>query len=221
MNRNKQFAVLGLGIFGSTVAKTLAKYDCEVIAVDSDIKCVERVVDDVTSAMMLDITDLEALRSSGIGECDVAIVGLGSHLEESILAIINLKELGVPYIIAKAKNKRYMQIMYSVGANKVIRPEKEMGEQIAKQVLSKNIIDLICVDEDYSIVELRAPYSWYGKSLIELDLRNKYGINIIAIRQRNEKTLNFSPEANYLLQEDDNLLIISDDDTVKKINSIK
>ncbi len=100
---NRTFAVLGLGIFGSTVAKTLSEYNCEVIAVDLDIKCVDRMADICTSANQGDITDLETLRAAGIGDCDVAVVAVGSHLEESIMAIMNLHELKVPYIVAKAK----------------------------------------------------------------------------------------------------------------------
>ena len=125
--KDRQYAVLGLGIFGSTVAKTLSKFNCEVIAVDTDIKCVDRMADIVTQAIQCDITDINQLRAAGIQDCDIAIVSMGSHLEESVMAIINLKELGVPYIVAKAKNKRYMQIFKELGANKVVRPEKEMG----------------------------------------------------------------------------------------------
>ena len=114
---DRQYAVLGLGIFGSTVAKTLSRYNCDVIAVDSDIKCVNRMADIVTQAMQCDITDIDQLRAAGIQDCDVAIVSMGNHLEESVMGIINLKELGIPYIVAKAKNKRYMQIFLELGAN--------------------------------------------------------------------------------------------------------
>ena len=134
---NRQYVVLGLGIFGSTVAKTLSSYNCEVIALDNDEKCVDRMADIVTQSMMCDITDINQLREAGVQDCDIAIVSMGSHLEESVMGIINLKELGVPYIVAKAKNKRYMQIFTELGANKVVRPEKEMGEQVAKGVLGE------------------------------------------------------------------------------------
>ena len=157
---NRQYVVLGLGIFGSTVAKTLSSYNCEVIALDNDEKCVDRMADIVTQSMMCDITDINQLREAGVQDCDIAIVSMGSHLEESVMGIINLKELGVPYIVAKAKNKRYMQIFTELGANKVVRPEKEMGEQVAKGVLGKNIIDVVDLDKEYSIVEIPTPPQW-------------------------------------------------------------
>lgn len=215
---NRQYAVLGLGIFGSTVAKTLSSYNCEVIALDNDGRCVNRMADRVTQALQCDITDIEQLRAAGIQDCDIVIVSMGSHLEESVMAIINLKELGIPYIIAKAKNKRYMQIFEELGANKVVRPEKEMGEQVAKSVLGKSIIDIVDLDEDYSIVEIPTPKQWRNKSLIELDLRRKFGINVVGIRALNQPHLNVCPDANYKIEPDDHLVVISDAKALDKFD---
>ena len=217
---DRQYAVLGLGIFGSTVAKTLSRYNCDVIAVDSDIKCVNRMADIVTQAMQCDITDIDQLRAAGIQDCDVAIVSMGNHLEESVMGIINLKELGIPYIVAKAKNKRYMQIFLELGANKVVRPEKEMGEQVAKSVLGKNIIDIVDLDSEYSIVEIPTPKQWVGKSLIELDLRRKYGINVVGIRGYLEEHLNVCPDAEYRIEAQDHLVVISDCNTLDRFDSL-
>lgn len=214
----KQYAVLGLGVFGSTVAKTLSRYDCEVLALDIDIKCVNRLADMVTQAMQCDITDLEQLRATGIADCDVAIVGMGNHLEETVLAIINLKELEVPYIVAKAKNKRYMQIFSSVGANRVVRPEKEMGRVVAKSLLSNNIVDMIDIDDEYSMLELEAPLSWVGKSLKDLDARRRYGINVLGIRRPQDKKLSMSPDADYIIDACDHLVVIADADTFAKLD---
>lgn len=215
---NRQYAVLGLGIFGSTVAKTLSAYNCEVIALDNDTRCVNRMADIVTQAMQCDITDIEQLRAAGIQDCDTAIVSMGTHLEESVMAIINLKELGIPYIIAKAKNKRYMQIFSELGANKVIRPEKEMGEQIAKSVLGKSIIDIVDLDKEYSIVEIPTQKQWANKSLIELDLRRKYGINVVGIRSPKYPHLNVCPDAEYKIEPEDHLVVISDCKTLDKFD---
>lgn len=214
----KQYAVLGLGVFGSTVAKTLSRYDCEVLALDIDIKCVNRLADMVTQAMQCDITDLEQLRASGVADCDVAVVGMGNHLEETVLAIINLKELEVPYIVAKAKNKRYMQIFSSVGANRVVRPEKEMGRVVAKSLLSNNIVDMIDIDEEYSMVELETPLSWVGKSLKELDARRRYGVNVLGIRRPQDKKLSLSPDADYIIDACDHLIVIADAETFSKLD---
>lgn len=215
---NRQFAVLGLGIFGSTVAKTLSRYNCEVIAVDNDPKCVDRMADIVTQAVVCDITDVDQLKAAGIEDCDVAIVSMGNHLEESVMAIINLKELNMPYIVAKAKNKRYMQIFTELGANKVVRPEKEMGEQVAKGVLGKNIIDIVDLDSEYSIVEIPTPKQWIGKSLIELDLRRKFGINVVGIKGYLEEHMNVSPDPEYKIEAQDHLVVIADADTIDKFD---
>lgn len=214
----RQYAVLGLGVFGSTVAKTLSKHNCEVIAVDCDSKCVNRMADIVTQAMQCDISDIEQLRSAGIQDCDVAFVSMGSHLEESALGIINLKELGVPYIICKAKNKRYKQVFLELGANKVVRPEKEMGEQIAKSVLGRNIIDIIDLDKDYSVIEVPAPQEWVGKTLVELDLRKRYSVNVVGIKSITDALLNVSPDPDYQIHEQDHLMIIASSNTLEKID---
>lgn len=214
----KQYAVLGLGIFGSTVAKTLSMFNCEVLALDYDIKCVNRMADIVTQAMQCDITDLEQLRTAGVADCDVAIVGMGNHLEETVLAIINLKELGVPHIIAKAKNKRYMQIFMNVGADRVVRPEKEMGVQVAKSLLSNNIIDMIDIDDDYSMVEVQAPDNWVDKSLRELDVRNRFGINVLGIRKHQDRKLSISPDASYIIEKEDHLMVIADAESIEQMD---
>lgn len=218
--QNRQYAVLGLGIFGSTVAKTLSKYNAEVIAVDIDQKCVNRMADVVTQAMQCDITDIDQLRAAGIQDCDVAVVSMGNHLEQSVMAIINLKELGIPYIVAKAKNKRYMQIFSKIGANKVVRPEKEMGEQVAKGILGKNIIDIINLDSEYSVVEIPAPKEWTGKTLIDLNLRRKYGINVIGIRNHVTGDLNVCPEPECTIEKDDHIVLIADGDAINKFDNM-
>lgn len=215
---DKQYAVLGLGVFGSTVAKTLSAYNYEVVAVDADLKCVERMADIVTQAVQCDITDKEELRAAGVGDCDIAIVGMGSHLEATVMAIINLKELGVPYIIAKAKNKRYMQIFSKVGADRVVRPEKEMGVVVAKSLLSNSIIDMIDIDGDYSLVELKVPPKWVDHSLRELDVRNRYGINVIGVRKHNSQKLSVSLDADYVIEEDDQMVVIADTKTIEKFD---
>ncbi len=218
MGYKKSYAVLGLGIFGSTIATTLASYDYDVIAIDKDINCVERVVDEVASAVCADITDLEQLRSAGVKDVDCAIVATGSHLEDSIMAILNLKELNVSQIVAKAKNKKYTKILEKIGADRVISPEKEMGIRVAKQLISTKIVDLIDVDNNYSVVEISAYKSWANHTLAQLDLRSKYGINIIGIRKnpKAELLINFDP--NYTIEENDLLIVIVDKEKFNKLD---
>ncbi|MGN1343967.1 MAG: potassium channel family protein, partial [Traorella sp.] len=170
MGNKRQYAILGLGIFGSTVAKTLSRYNCDVIAIDRDMECVQRVAEYAHIAIQGDITDIDVLKDAGVGDCDVAVIATGSHLEESLLCIIQLKELGIPVIVAKAKNKMHKQILEKMGVDKVVRPEKEMGAQLAKTLLSRHIIDSKDIDDEYTIIEVAVPKNWVGKTLLELDV---------------------------------------------------
>lgn len=199
------------------MAKTLSEYGYDVIGIDTDISCVDRVSDFVTQAVQADFTDLDQLRSIGVEDVDVAVIATGSQLEASVMAILHLKELGVPFILAKAKNKVYMQILLKVGADRVVRPEKEMGERVAKSLMSQNIIDMVDIDEDYSMMELSAPHDWVGKTLIKLDLRAKFGVNVLGVRETSKSKLNFGITADYTIHEDDTLLVIVDNDKFEEL----
>ena len=214
----RQFAVLGLGVFGSSVVKTLNEYNCEVLAVDNDMENVERIAPYATRAVQADMTNIDQLRHIGIGECDGVIIGAGTSLEDSILAVMNLKELGVNYIVAKAKNKQYMAILEKLGADRVIRPEKEAGERIAKSLLSKNVVDLIDVDDTYSIVDIHIPKSWANKSLIELNVRSRFGINIIGIRKKGVERLELNVTPTYVFSEDDQILVVAETSKIEKLD---
>ena len=205
--KNKQYAVLGLGVFGSTVATTLAKYDCEVIAVDKDESCVERIADEVTKAVVADTTDIEQLKALWYEDIDVAIIAIGTHLEEAVLTTMNVKDLGVPYVIAKAKNKQFSKILEKVGANKVIRAEKDMGYRVAKSLLRKSIVDLVELDDDYSLVEINVPNDWIGKSLEYLNIRQVYHMNIIGVKDSNDQ-MSLNVGANYIVQKGDRFFVI-------------
>lgn len=220
MGTRNTYAILGLGIFGSTIAKQLSQFNYEVIAIDRDITCVERLSDIVTQAVRADFTDIEQLRAIGVQDCDYAVVATGSHLEESIMAVMNLKELGVPYVLAKAKNKKYMEILTKIGADRIVRPEKEMGERIAKRLISQNIMDIIDLDDEYSIIEILAPEKWVGKTFKELDLRNKFGINVLGIRKNPKDHLSISPAADYVIDPNDCLLVIADNTLFSKFEDI-
>lgn len=215
-NKRKQFAVIGLGVFGSTIASSLAKMGYEVLAVDRDITCVERIADTVTKAVQADATDINELRSLGIGEFDTVIIAIGNHLEESMLSVMNVKELGVPYVLAKAKNKQFMQILLKIGADRVVRSEKEMGERVAKSLVRKNIIDIIEVDNDYSIIEMKAPASWIGKTLKTLNVRSAYKMNILAIRYAFQEKLVLSVDPNYVIEDGDHFLVLGETEAVEK-----
>jgi len=211
---NKTYVVLGLGIFGSTVVKELCNYNQEVIAIDKDMPSVERVSAYCSNAFALDYTDKEVLKNVGVENIDVGIVASGDHLEDEILAILNLKELGVKSIIAKAKNKRHGEILTKVGADNVVTPEKETAKYYVKRIVAKNIQDLFDLDDKTSIYELNVKPEWVNHSLIELDLRRKENINIIGIRRNGEMILNINP--NDKLLKDDELIVVGKSDLIKE-----
>lgn len=185
----KQYAVLGLGRFGASVAKTLAQYDCDVIALDIDMESVENVSRTIEQTACVDFTNFGQLKELGVGECDVAIIASSNHLEDTIIALMNVKDLGVPYVIVKAKSRRHKEILLKMGADEVVLPEREMGQRIAKNLISGDLVDLISVDNDYSVVEMNVPKSWIGKNILELDLRKRYGINVIGLREERFSSL--------------------------------
>lgn len=216
--KDKQYVVLGLGVFGSTVTKTLSQFGCEVLAIDKDPECVQRVSEYATKAVIGDITDINFLDSLGVSEFDVGIVAIGNHLEESLLGTMNLNELGVPYIIAKAKNKRFKGVLEKVGAHRAVRPEKEMGERVARSLLRKNITDLIEIDESYSVVEMKVPQAWVGHTLAGLDLRKNYGINILGKRDEETNKLILAVDPQYAIQTNDHFLMIAETEKIEKFD---
>ena len=212
----KQFVVLGLGIFGSTLVKTLSQFGREVIAIDKDSENVQRVSEFATKAVIGDVTDIQFLTDLGLDDIDVGIVAIGDRLEDSILATMNLKELGVPYVIVKAKNKRFKVVLERIGADHVVRPEKEMGEKIARTLLRKNIKDLIELDEENCIVEMKVPQSWIGKSLSQLDLRKLYSINVLGKRDTKTHKLEVPVDPSAPIEMNDTFLVLGQTDKIEK-----
>ena len=212
----KQFVVVGLGIFGSTLVKTLSQFGREVIAIDKDSENVQRVSEFATKAVIGDVTDIQFLTDLGLDDIDVGIVAIGDRLEDSILATMNLKELGVPYVIVKAKNKRFKVVLERIGADHVVRPEKEMGEKIARTLLRKNIKDLIELDEENCIVEMKVPQSWIGKSLSQLDLRKLYSINVLGKRDPKTHKLEVPVDPSAPIEMNDTFLVLGQTDKIEK-----
>lgn len=198
----KVVGVLGLGIFGSTIAKDLGENGYDVIAVDMSLEDVNRIEPYVVQAVQGDMRNLDLLQSIGFENCDVAVIGSGSNLEASVMAIMNCRKLGIDYIIAKAKNKTFKEILLEIGADEVIRPEKEAGEKLARNLMRNHIMDLIELDEANSLIELRPPRKWIGKSLIELDLRKHYELNIIGIRKDIHSTTDFTVSPDTIILSD-------------------
>lgn len=219
----KQIVILGLGVFGRSLALALEQYGAEVIAIDKDIKLVEEVVDHVTYAVAADFTDEHQLKEIGLDECDIAVIATGTRLEETLIGIINLKDMGIPKIIAKITNQRYSEILKKVGADIIIQPEKNVGESLAKNLVTYNGSDIIDIDDKYSVVEIPVKKEYVNKSIIELDFRRAFGVNIIGIRD-GQKRLNINFLPTYKLQADDHLLVVAktnDEKDMKKIKKIE
>lgn len=194
----RQYAVIGLGRFGTSVAHRLYTAGQEVLGIDVSEERVENAELSVTHAVMADTTEEEALKSIGIRNFDCVIVAIGNDMQSSILTTLLLKELGVKKVIAKALNKHHGQVLAKVGADWVIYPERDMGERVANQLLSPNMLNYIELSKEYNIEEIIIPISMTGKSLRELDLRAKYNISVIAIVSNGEIIIAPSPDQNIL-----------------------
>ena len=214
-NGRKEFVVFGLGKFGLSVAKALADNGCQVMAVDSEQDKVEEIAEDVTYAVCTDVTDADAIHSLGIRNFDGALVAIGENLEASVLVTIIAKEMGIPYVLAKAQSELQAKVLKKVGADKIIFPEKETGIRIANNLVSGNFFDAIELSTKYSMMDLDVPEEWVGKSLRELNLRATKKINIIGIKQNDEFEITPDPDAP--LQADDVLVIIGRNQTLSKL----
>lgn len=211
----KEFVVFGLGKFGSSVAKALADNGCQVMAVDSEQSKVEEIADHVTYAVCTDVTDADAIRSLGISNFDGAIVAIGENLEASVLVTIVAKEMGIPYVLAKALTNLQAKVLKKVGADKIVFPEQESGIRIAHNLVSGNFFDAIELSAKYSMVDLDVAPDWVGKSLRELNLRATKKINVIGIKRDEEFEITPDPDAPLLA--DDILLVIGKNQALSKL----
>lgn len=190
----KQYAVFGLGSFGESVAVTLQSLGCEVVAVDNHMERIENIANKVSYAMKADIGDPEVIRSLGTRNLDGVVVAVADDMEASVMATLVSKELGVPYVLAKAKTELHATVLRKIGADAVIFPEMEMGARIAKNLMSANFADWITLSDDYSIVETLVPKHWIGKSIQDLDVRRRYGANVVATKMGEEVEVNPDPQ---------------------------
>ena len=179
----KIVGVLGLGIFGQTVALELARYGTEVIAIDSDANNVQAIADKVTNAIIGDFTDIEILYEIGLNNCDIVVIATGSNLESSVLATVHCKKMNIPQIIGKAKNQTFEDVLYEIGMHAIISPERDSGFRLASKILRNHIDEVLRLDDDTSVIEFEIPQSWVGMNVLDLDLRRKYEINLIGYRE--------------------------------------
>ena len=212
----KSYIVIGLGRFGAEMAVKL--YECgeDVLAMDTDEALVDKIADRVTRAVAADAKDVDVLKKLGAGNFDRPVVAVGSDLAASALITMNLKSLGVPYILCKAHDDTYREILEKLGASRVIIPEREMADKLSLGLTSAGIMEYIEISDEYGIVEMAPPEAWLGKCIRNLDLRRKYNANVIALRQGDE--LCIPPDIDAELDENTTLVMLG---SYEMINSLK
>ncbi|HEM3649852.1 TPA: TrkA family potassium uptake protein [Streptococcus suis] len=206
--------ILGLGVFGTTIAKTLHKYDCNIIAVDNHEHQINQLESILTRGVVGDITDRSLLRAAGIENCDAVVVATGNNLESSVLAVMHSKMLGVPKVIAKVKGTTTKEVLLRIGADKVISPERETGISLAKHLIHRSTTSVFELGGNASIVEFKPPKKWFGKTLAELQLRQNYKMNIIGYRCGENHELNIQLTPDYVFNEDELITAVTDHNTI-------
>lgn len=214
----RSYIVIGLGRFGSEMARRLSAFGCEVLAMDTKSELVQPLSSVVTHAVVGDARDISVLRSLGAGNFDCAVVAIGASLSNSVLATMNLKELGVPYVVCKAHDETHRQVLRKLGADQVVIPEQENAARLARSLSNPNVLDYIELSDAYGIVELPAPKAWLNKSLIELNVRAKLGVNIIAIRR--DGSITVSPHADFRILENDVMVVLGDTQSLSAVEKL-
>ena len=214
----KSYIVIGLGLFGAEVARKLCELGCEVLAMDVRSDLVQQVSEDVTHAVVGDGQDKEVLKALGAGNFDCAIIAIGDDLAASVLATMNLKELGVPYVVCKAHDETHRRVLEKLGVDRVVIPECEFGGKLARSLSAHNVLDYIELSEEYGILEVPAPRTWIGKTILELNVRAKLGVNIIAVK--NDQTTNVSPSANYKITAGDVMVVLGDNKALEAVQKL-
>ena len=213
--KDKQYIVIGCGRFGSSVAKKMCQLGNEVMVIDKDEDSINNIAELVTHTAIVDVTEERDLKSIGLGNFDVVIVAISSDIRASIMATVMAKEMGVPKVVCKAKDELQAKVLYKIGADKVVFPERDMGIRLAYNLASENILDQINLDPEYSIMEIVTPQNWVGKTIIELNLRAKYDITVLAVKT--QSGLKVMPSPNYKMQEKNILIIIGNTDKIGDI----
>jgi trk system potassium uptake protein TrkA len=211
----ENYIVIGLGRFGTAVARELCELGKQVLAMDLDRDLVQDIADKVTHAVVGDARDPDVLQSLGIKEYDCAIVAIGSDVGSSALVAMRLKEAGVPRVVCKARSHVHRRLLEKIGADRVVFPEHEMGIRVAQGLAHSNIINYIELSPEYGIVEVDLPNGWAGRTIRDLDIRAKFQVNVIAIRRGDD--INVAPGADCVLIQGDKLLVLGEDEKVSAL----
>jgi len=214
----KSYVVIGMGRFGAEVARRLHELGCEVLAIDNNSELIQPMGDLVTQAVVADARDKEVLRALGVKDFDCAVVAIGGSLSDSVLATMNLRELGIGHIVCKAHDDTHRQVLMKLGADRVVIPEQENALRLARSLSSFNVLDYIELSDDYGIIDVPAPAAWVGQTLRELNVRARYSINILAIKQ--DGKINVSPAADYAICQGDVMVVLGDTDSLKAVQKL-
>jgi len=216
MNSDKQFAVLGLGRFGQSLAYTLYENGCNVLACDYDYEIVQEFSDSATHVVQADVTDENVVESLSLSNYDAVIIAIGSDMNSCLMATFIAKEKGAKYVIVRAENLIQKKIFERVGADRVILPEHEMGIKTATNLITTSLVDYINLSEEYSIAEIEPPSSWVEHTIYELNIRANYGLNIIGIKRG--KKIIISPEVNEVILENDVIIVVGLNSDIEEVN---
>ena len=211
----KTYAVFGLGRYGIAVARELVDHGMEVIAVDSEERIVNMAADELPICKCADVTDPDVIRELGISNVDVVIIAMANNLEASVMAVTLCKEIGVKTVIAKCANEMHQKILLRVGADKVVFPENESGIRLARNLLSSGFVDMVSLAKNVSMIELDVKREWVGKNLIELNLRKKHSINVVALRRGDMVSVDIDPHAP--LSPDDKFIVIANPEKLSRL----
>lgn len=215
----KSFAVIGLGRFGAKLATSLYEMGGEVLAIDHNEDIINDIADKVTRAAYADSTSKSELISLGVGDCDCVFVALGSNFSGSVLTTMLVKSLGVKNVICKAHDDVHKEILEKLGADKVIIPEREYAEKTARLLISPNFLEFVELSEEIGIIEIAPPKSWTGKKISELNIRKKYNVNIIAIKDNGKTIVSVSPD--YEIKKDNKIAILGEYESLDQVKKIK
>jgi trk system potassium uptake protein len=213
--KRREFAVIGLGRFGRAVVRSLSEKGCSVLGIDIDAATVQYISDSCTQAVVVDSTNEDSLKALDIASFDTVVVAIGSDFESNLITTVALKSLGVRRVVCKALSRRQKDILLRVGADDVVLPEADAGRRLGLELMAPNLLEQISFGDSHSVLELRVPASMAGKTLAELDLRNAYGANVVAVRH--EASVTVSPRAAQMLSENDIIVVIGHTERINKL----
>jgi len=214
--KTHSYLVFGLGRFGSSLARSLCEQGQQVMAIDTNEELVQTIAPYVTEAVQLDATDEAALATLEVSSFDGAVVSIGQNIRDSILICVLLKEMGIPHLIAKAQDELHAKVLRKIGVDRVVFPERDMGERVARSIATPGVLELMQLDDDHQIVEVMLPEKWAGSTIAALNIRRRFGISIVAVRRDGSYIV--SPSADLVLETGDTLLVLGKDDDIEALD---